>query len=48
MVWNFNNPNVIVYNAVEELVYLAAAGNVPQKISNCHHWCGNDSEDSGF
>ena len=30
MVWNLNDTPIIVYNTVEELVYLAAAGNVPK------------------
>ena len=30
MVWNLNDPPIIVYNTVEELVDLAAAGNLPK------------------
>ena len=30
MVWNLNNSPVIVQNEVEELVYLAKAGNFPK------------------
>ena len=30
MVWNLNDPPVIVYNAVDKLVALAEAGNIPK------------------
>ena len=30
MVWKLNDPPIIVYNTVEELVDLAAAGNLPK------------------
>ena len=30
MTWNLNDPHVVVYRAVDKLVDLAAAGNVPK------------------
>ena len=37
MVWNINNPPVIVYNAVKELVVFAALSNLPKSQAQTVH-----------
>ena len=49
IVWNLNDPPVLVYNTVRELVALAISGNVTNTQTQIYHYrCGNDTKDSVF